>query len=252
MRIRSPRTVQQMHPLFISNTFFVGVLHDEIVVPPSSPNSLMTTAYLRPGDFSGCDAGSATSFYGARRDSRSALSRGSVAVWACLGSAADQRLRKIVGWPLYRVDPLRFSSNVPSAQPPARRPRRSPIARDDFERLRAEFEPPRLGCRDRGPAFPRGCHVPTSSRDVAHSGALARATAEVRCLGQQGGPGLAFGYLLGRPASRGALIGLWSSVRRGPDLLDITAARVTVISDFAAIPCRGGQEQTHTTMPKRR
>ena len=47
MRIRSPRTVQQMQPLFISNTSS-SVSTTRSLSTPSSPNSLITTAYLRP------------------------------------------------------------------------------------------------------------------------------------------------------------------------------------------------------------
>ena len=47
MRIRSPRTVQQMQPLFISNTSS-SVSMTRSLSTPSSPNSLITTAYLRP------------------------------------------------------------------------------------------------------------------------------------------------------------------------------------------------------------
>ena len=47
MRIRSPRTVQQMQPLFISNTSS-SLSTTRSLSTPSSPNSLMTTAYLRP------------------------------------------------------------------------------------------------------------------------------------------------------------------------------------------------------------
>ena len=44
MRIRSPRTVQQMQPLFISNTSS-SVSTTRSLSTPSSPNSLITTAY---------------------------------------------------------------------------------------------------------------------------------------------------------------------------------------------------------------
>ena len=47
MRIRSPRTVQQMQPLFISNTSS-SVSTTRSLSTPSSPNSLMTTAFFLP------------------------------------------------------------------------------------------------------------------------------------------------------------------------------------------------------------
>ena len=47
MRIRSPRTVQQMQPLFISNTSSSASTTRSLSMP-SSPNSLTTTAYFLP------------------------------------------------------------------------------------------------------------------------------------------------------------------------------------------------------------
>ena len=47
MRIRSPRTVQQMQPLFISNTSS-SVSTTRSLSTPSSPNSLITTANFLP------------------------------------------------------------------------------------------------------------------------------------------------------------------------------------------------------------
>jgi hypothetical protein len=47
MRIRSPRTVQQMHPLFISNTSSSAPTIRSLSMP-ISPNSLTMTAYRLP------------------------------------------------------------------------------------------------------------------------------------------------------------------------------------------------------------
>ena len=47
MRMRSPRTVQQMQPLFISNTSSSASTTRSLSTP-SSPNSLMTTANFLP------------------------------------------------------------------------------------------------------------------------------------------------------------------------------------------------------------
>jgi hypothetical protein len=47
MRIKSPRTVQQMQPLFISKTSSSAPTTSSLSMP-ISPNSLTITAYLRP------------------------------------------------------------------------------------------------------------------------------------------------------------------------------------------------------------
>ncbi len=47
IRIRSPRTVQQIQPLFVSKTSS-SAFHDEVIINAKLANSLISTANLRP------------------------------------------------------------------------------------------------------------------------------------------------------------------------------------------------------------